>query len=747
MGYTAQKVGTLFQNSVEFRTYFLSVIDVSTITGYPWDFGIYSSTDHSSLGGIYAGGLKTGTSGSVAANYEHYNAAVARGAFDSFGTKPAANPIYTDAMIGYDSVETPDIMKVGANFEMLAQTAVAGNDHQPTFKTSSTDMLNFVNHDRGDGEAFVIAFDTHDKYPHSNYHRGYFRRGTNIFPDVPYVYVGYGLYGGGANGPNNMMYGSNDGTTWVELGLVTEVGFTDGSTPNDFGMWWNSLDPKSIRDAGGGEFVALCTFGTFAAGGAARVTKIYEVYIAGDGRTITRSPRLVIDTGGVGADDEDECSHPVLYDHNGTLLLFYQGADATADNHTMLATVTYDPDEPKPARVIRPNHTKHVLSYEDGDVTADFIRGGGFAAFDTDHILFENGESIQLSTTVQPTVATWFECYMTMVPGGAAGVSPFISVGDLVTRPDNGVEYVTYSTVYLLGKNLGADAGIGEPRVPVQQNDLLNHFGIRWDVTNQKLSYLGGDEQALLTIDVTANTALPLRPTFGSAAGSVKVDTLTFRVGTTGLGIAPTVLTAEADNTVVTFTLSDPCIGDGTGIEIRDGGVPVVGTWARPSETVATFTRTSGSFVGTIVYDLDETDLRLKQDLVAIQDAVSQPIDFDGETIMNTLGIQERTLAQISEATNTINLVDATGAVTASPRKSVYQPIVCRVTDHQDDDNAATDDADKMAIFKCPRLGQPWTKDANVLEHVIVQADADPVTNPTATNVSVLYPNFDYSTF
>lgn len=109
----------------------------------------------------------------------------------------------------------------------------------------------------------------------------------------------------------------------------------------------------------------------------------------------------------------------------------------------------------------------------------------------------------------------------------------------------------------------------------------------------------------------------------------------------------------------------------------------------------------------------------------------------------NTLNIPERTLAQISESTNSINVIGG-----ADGRLSAYEPLVCRVTDHQDNDAGEVGtDTDKMAIFKSSRHGEPWTKDANVLEHVVIQADADPVANPTAVNVSVLFPNFDYSTF
>lgn len=108
----------------------------------------------------------------------------------------------------------------------------------------------------------------------------------------------------------------------------------------------------------------------------------------------------------------------------------------------------------------------------------------------------------------------------------------------------------------------------------------------------------------------------------------------------------------------------------------------------------------------------------------------------------NNLGIPERTLAQVSEATNSINVIGG-----ADGRTYWNEVLVVRITDHADNEVAETDDPDKMAIFTSVRHGEPWKKDANVLVHKVVEADADPVTNPTPTDVSVLYPNFDYSTF
>ena len=111
----------------------------------------------------------------------------------------------------------------------------------------------------------------------------------------------------------------------------------------------------------------------------------------------------------------------------------------------------------------------------------------------------------------------------------------------------------------------------------------------------------------------------------------------------------------------------------------------------------------------------------------------------------NTLNIPERTLAQLSESTNSINIIGGTGG-----RLSAYQPLVVRVTDSDYDNSGIDNDADNMALFQSKRHGEPWVLGGNkdmALEHRVVQADADPVTNATDPKVTVLFPNFDYSTF
>lgn len=119
----------------------------------------------------------------------------------------------------------------------------------------------------------------------------------------------------------------------------------------------------------------------------------------------------------------------------------------------------------------------------------------------------------------------------------------------------------------------------------------------------------------------------------------------------------------------------------------------------------------------------------------------------------NPFGIAERTLDQIGDSTNSLNVIGGTDG-----RKSAYQPLVVIATDHDDyvtpvwPDNTGTPEDEVVLTANCPifvskRHGEPWTrgslKDVG-LEHIIHKAAAVPA---VPTNVTVLYPNFDYSTF
>ena len=99
----------------------------------------------------------------------------------------------------------------------------------------------------------------------------------------------------------------------------------------------------------------------------------------------------------------------------------------------------------------------------------------------------------------------------------------------------------------------------------------------------------------------------------------------------------------------------------------------------------------------------------------------------------------ERTLLQMSVATDTINAVDPVNG----PRFSAYQPMTVIATDHDSDQPAGT--IEERAVFKSARVGEPWIKNDNVVASVIFQQAETPTAVPT--DVTVLYPNWDYTTF
>ena len=102
----------------------------------------------------------------------------------------------------------------------------------------------------------------------------------------------------------------------------------------------------------------------------------------------------------------------------------------------------------------------------------------------------------------------------------------------------------------------------------------------------------------------------------------------------------------------------------------------------------------------------------------------------------NTLGITEVTMAQLVDDTNAINLRAA-----RPDELSTGGPLVCRVTDHVDNDAGETGtDTDKMAIFHSRQFGQPWTKDTGLTHKIASGGTVD-------TSATVVFVDYDYTTF
>lgn len=120
----------------------------------------------------------------------------------------------------------------------------------------------------------------------------------------------------------------------------------------------------------------------------------------------------------------------------------------------------------------------------------------------------------------------------------------------------------------------------------------------------------------------------------------------------------------------------------------------------------------------------------------------------------NPFNIPERTIEQLATATNSINVI---GGVDG--RTSVYEPLVCIVTNHADaltptwPDNTGTpaDEAElnrTSVIFMSKRHGEPWTRGSNKdvgLVHKI-HKPTDTIVGMDKDN-TVIYPDYDYTEF
>ncbi len=112
----------------------------------------------------------------------------------------------------------------------------------------------------------------------------------------------------------------------------------------------------------------------------------------------------------------------------------------------------------------------------------------------------------------------------------------------------------------------------------------------------------------------------------------------------------------------------------------------------------------------------------------------------------NSFNIPERTMNQLASSTNSINVIGGTDG-----RTSVYEPLVVRVTDAVGDTgvNCTTEkllDANAV-LFVSKQHGKPFTRNGvpdNGLSHIIHQAASTPA---VPTDTTVLFPNFDYTTF
>jgi hypothetical protein len=318
------------------------------LESFPFDYALYFSPDHHrGEGGIWlyvCNGDPTDP-----ANYLSYEDAVTAGHFDHISDKPDSNPIHLDNVQGEGHTETPHANVVNGVVHMTYhKNGIEGT--QRTMLATSTDGVNFARLN-GDEDSVVLTYDVETDV--GDGHTGYFRWSTNPFPGITQKYVGYSLHGGGDN-YHSAIWASDDATSWERLDILTPIeGFAVDQ--EDMILIWHEIDPASIRPLGNGEFVAITGVGNRASGGVERITELYEIFLAEDGRTVTRESRKLLAVGGEGAPDTEELSSPTSVVIDGDTHVIYVGATSGGTVNTVLAASGTLSDSAPSSRELSPD--------------------------------------------------------------------------------------------------------------------------------------------------------------------------------------------------------------------------------------------------------------------------------------------------------------------------------------------------------------------------------------------------------
>jgi hypothetical protein len=266
-----------------------------------------------------------------AGSWKSYDQAVADGEFDYLRDKPATNPVFSDSVQGRQT-ETPHANVIDGKVYMTYHNAGAGHG-QSTLLATSADGVNFT---RIHGDRDSVILDYNPKQEVGDGHTGYFRWRPNPFAGVDYRYVGYSLHGGGDDF-HGAMWGSNDIIHWDKIQIFNAI--EGHAVAGDRIVRRRAIDPNSITDLGNGEFVAISAIGHRSSGGRARVLELYEVYLADDGRTLTRQCRKILANGPPGAYDAEELDAPTTIVIGDVWHLIYVGTRKRGRENTVLGAV------------------------------------------------------------------------------------------------------------------------------------------------------------------------------------------------------------------------------------------------------------------------------------------------------------------------------------------------------------------------------------------------------------------------
>jgi hypothetical protein len=310
--------------------YFTTLVKMKDVHNFPYDYALYFSTDHDpEKGGIWlylCNGSPTDTK-----NWKSYDQALAEGDFDYLEDKPTANPVFVDTNQAHHT-ETPHVNIIDHTVFMTYHNYRAGRG-QSTLLATSKDGVNFAMIN-GDKDSVILDYDPSKSV--GNGHTGYFRWGPNPFSGLNYKYVGYSLHGGGDDF-YGAMWVSNDAIKWKKNQIFDAI---EGYAVEGKNIVCRcSIDPNSITSLGNREYVAICSVGTRASGGCARILELYEIYLADDGKTLTRESRKILQNGLPGTYDEEELGSVSSVVIGNTWHLIYVGTKGEGSVNTVMGAV------------------------------------------------------------------------------------------------------------------------------------------------------------------------------------------------------------------------------------------------------------------------------------------------------------------------------------------------------------------------------------------------------------------------
>ncbi|TFG21265.1 MAG: hypothetical protein EU530_00525 [Promethearchaeota archaeon] len=311
--------------------YYPCLVKMNKIKDFPFEYALYFSTDHHlGKGGIWlylCNGIP-----SESKNWKSYDQAVIDGNFNYLKDKPTQNPIYIDRKQGLGHMETPYVNiidnKVYLTYHKNFLRSFGRN--QPTLLSTSDDGINFQ---RINGARDSIILRSKLR----NSHTGYFRWAVNPFHRIKHKFIGYSLFHGGKYF-QTAMWGSYDAIHWDILQIFNAIEGL-GMQEDDKILNWHTVDPNSIRRIGEDQYVIICDASTRAWGNKVRCTELYEIFVAGDGKTITRPSQKILSVGNKNSFDCEEVATPTTIQKGNTIYLIYVGTSHKAQLNTLMTAI------------------------------------------------------------------------------------------------------------------------------------------------------------------------------------------------------------------------------------------------------------------------------------------------------------------------------------------------------------------------------------------------------------------------